>query len=146
MEINRIFKIYGFPIFDRRICADISPQFKRMIISGAEIPNYDYQTFFWQNGKVWRAFLEKTATLKNIYMDEFAYIHYQKRKMNIPDVNWDKTDRFYITSDGYKVKEELGYPDLKTIKKLNPFKGKLFESYEALSYKVKRNLKVFTGR
>ena len=146
MEINRIFKIYGFPIFDCRICADISPQFKRMRISGAEIQNYNYQTFFWQNGKVWRAYFEKTATLKNICLDEFAYIHFQKREMKVPDVDWDKVDRFYITSNGYEVKEELGFPDLKTIKKLNPFRGKLFEDYEAFSFKVKRKIKTLTER
>lgn len=146
LEINRIFKIYGFSIFEQRICADISPEYKRMRVSGSEIKNYNYQAFFWQNGKVWRAYQEKTNTLNNIFLDEFAYIHFQKRKMEIPNVDFRGLDRFYIANGGYEVKDEVGFPTLDRIKHLNPYHGKVYEFIEIYSLKFRRRLKSLLGR
>lgn len=136
-EINAIYHMYGFTFFDQRICADITPACKRMKIGGKEV-NYDHQVFFWQNGKVWRAYVEKTKTWKGIAVEEFAYIHFQKRKMKAPDFDVQSTDRFYIASDKFVEKREISYPTVQQIKEINPYKGRIYESMEYLGFHFKR--------
>ena len=138
-EINKIYHMYGFPFFDQRISADITPACKRMKLGGKGI-NYDHQVFFWQNGKVWRAYQYKTKTSNGIEVEEFAYIHFQKRKMALPAFDISSTDRFYIVSDGFVKKEEIGYPTLERIDSLNHFSGKLFEELEYLQFKAKKKM------
>ena len=136
-EINQIYHMYGFPFFDQRICADITPACKRMKIGGQGI-NYDHQVFFWQNGKVWRAYLAKTKTWKGIEVEEFAYIHFQKRKMAPPAFDVRATNRFFIASDGFPEKREISYPTLSRIDEVNPYKGALYEKLEYLQFQIKR--------
>ena len=134
-EINQIYKMYGFPIFDQRIAADISPVFKRMRLGGDGI-NHCFQAFFWQNGKVWRAYQAKTKTWKGVVTEEFAYIHFQKRRMAIPGFDIDETNRFYICSDHFEVKEEIGYPTITKLKAVNPNPGRIVEGFELLRYRL----------
>lgn len=136
-EINQIFKMYNFPFFDDKIFADIRVPHNRMKLADDNRKNYDYQTFFWQDGKVWRAFY----SLGNVYVEEFAYIHFQKRKMNRPSFDVKKTKMFYIVSDGYVEKEKIGYPSLREIKKLNPFRGRLWEELELVYDRVRNGIK-----
>ena len=124
LVINQIYNSYGFPFFDTRICADIAPEYHRMRLSiraTENVSNYKNQVFYWQNGKVWRAYFKKTSTWRSVVVEEFAYIHFQKRNMNIGDGVLDSLNGFYICSDGFINKTEIGYPKLSTIKKLNPY-------------------------
>lgn len=140
-EINNIFLAYGYPIFKDRIYADINTGFHRMRIAGY-IKDYHYQTFFWQNGKVWRAYMDRYTTTKNsvIELEEFMYIHFQKRKMKNPTFDISKTDAFYITSDSFVEKKELRIPSLKEIEELNPYKA-IKETIEFITIKFKRRIR-----
>ena len=141
-EINQIYNSYGFPFFDQRICADISPAYKRMQLGGKGT-NYSYQVFYWQKGKVWRAYLQKNRTWRGIEVEEFAYIHFQKRKMSEPCFDINKIDRYYICSDGFKEKNEIGYPSLETIKRLNPYNFGIrdsFDYFKVINKKIKNKV------
>lgn len=122
-EINDIYYAYGFPFFDERIHADIAPEFRRMTLSfrASHFQNYKYQTFYWQNGKVWRAYLHDSGTWRGVENEEFAYIHFQKRKMMPVQFSVEKVDRFYICPDHFEEKREIQPPSLGMIKKTNPY-------------------------
>ncbi len=124
-EINQIFDAYGFPLFHERIHADIAPQFRRMklsVKSGNPQVNYKHQTFYWQNGKVWRAFLKNNGTWRSVVTEELAYIHFQKRKMAPPAFDVASTDRFYICRDHFEPKEKIGYPSIGDLERTNPYR------------------------
>lgn len=143
-EINQIFDAYGFPFFKERIHADIAPQYYRMklsIKSRVKLENYKYQTFYWQNGKIWRAFLKNNGTWRSIVVDEFAYIHFQKRKMKKPSFDVDSVSGFYICSDHFEVKENLGYPSIKDIKRTNPYHFGLQDSFDYIKVQYGRIFK-----
>ena len=54
--------------------ADLSPRYKRMIISRQN--NYDYQLLFWQDGQVYRAYIDDSG---NVKIDEYMYFHFQRK-------------------------------------------------------------------
>lgn len=56
--------------------------------------NFDKQIFYWESGRIFRAYLEG-ASLKK---DEFNYIHFSRRAMPIPDDI--SGEAFYITRYG----------------------------------------------
>lgn len=134
-EINQIYKVYSFPFFDTRLAADISPVYRRMRLGGDGV-NYKHQCFFWQNGKLWRAYLARTNTWKGVVLDEFAYIHFQKRKMAAPDFDVESTDRFYICSDCFIRKEKIGYPSIDDLNVVNPYPGRFVEFYELFRCRI----------
>lgn len=85
--------------------------------------NYDYQVFFWENGKIKRAYFENDE----IKYDEFVYLHhlpkfYEKRDIQVPP----GCTAFWITNKGFFEKKNKGVT-IKDIKKYNPYYGKLFE-------------------
>lgn len=137
-EINTIYKVYGFPFFAHAPCADISRDFSRARISG-EYDDYKLQAFFWQRGKVFRAYYHanKLNTIRQIDLEEFAYIHFSRRKMEIPQFDIDKTDAYYICPDSFKVKNHLGSPSKNEIKSVNPYHG-VSEKFEWFKYAFKR--------
>jgi hypothetical protein len=64
---------------------------------------YDYidECFFWEKGKVYRAALDNG---KIIYK-EFNYFHFQKRKYDIPFLNMENVDAFFLDNEGISIKE-----------------------------------------
>lgn len=134
-EINRIYNCYGFPFFEKRICADISAEFERLRVGG-NYPDYKHQAFFWQNGKVWRVYRRwnTVGIFRKMELEEFAYIHFQKRKMKEPQFDVEHTNAFYICPHEFVEKNTIGYPSINEIKKMNPYRGKLFETIEKVKY------------
>ena len=85
--------------------------------------NYDYQVFYWENGKIMRSYLDN----EEMKYDEFVYIHHlpkkcSKNRIQVPP----KCTAFWITNKGFFQKENKEVT-IKDIKKYNPFYGKLFE-------------------
>ena len=54
--------------------ADLSPRYSRMIISRQ--PNYDYQIIYWENGRVYRAYVDQNGEARQ---DEYMYFHFQRK-------------------------------------------------------------------
>lgn len=123
-EINEIYRAYSFPFFDERVHADIAPEFRRMKLSFI-VPNahnnHKYQTFYWQNGKIWRAYIQNNHVWRGVCTEEYAYIHFQKRKMAAPDFDVNTTNAFYICQDHFEAKKELQTPSYKEIYRTNPY-------------------------
>lgn len=136
------------PLFYKRVFADISSAWNRFIISkvctldGIYEPNYEYQIFYWEKGKLFRAYWDGTKIQKQ----EFIYIHLLRRPNFKLTFNPDTIDSFYITPSGFILK--TGEVTFDIIKKLNPYKGALYEKGEYLIWgakkvveKIKRRLK-----
>ena len=143
-EINEIFYAYGFPFFDKRIHADISPEYHRMTLSFKEshLKNYKHQTFYWQNGKVWRAYIHDNKLWRGVEVDEFAYIHFQKRKMKEITFDVKQTTGFYVCQDHFEVKQEIGKPSMSEVKRTNPYSCfiDLADTLRIITYRFKRRL------
>ena len=137
-EINKIYNSYSFPFFEERLCADLSPIYERLRINGY-FQDYPHQVFFWQRGKTWRICQRwnKVGKFRKIEIEEFAYIHFQKRKMESPKFNVNTCNAFYICSHEFVEKKNIGYPTIDEIKRLNPYKGPFVEILEWIKYRIK---------
>ncbi len=126
-EWNGIMDIYyknGFSFYDKRLFADISILRKRFTLA-LDDKNYNQQVFYWEDGHVYRAFMEGGTVKK----DEFVYIHFKQRKyLDNKDVK-DDSNGFYICDKGFIFKEK-GLPKKTDIKKYNRFRGILYEFIE----------------
>lgn len=129
--MTSIYMANHYSMFDKRIFLDISPTYHRFTIStryslDIKPKNYKYQTFFWENGKVFHIYLKG----KKVFLKEYIYIHFQKRgplKVNF-DVVGDKA--FFITNNGFYEKKRL--PNAKDIMSLNEYPGLFYELLERI--------------
>ncbi len=139
-EINIIYKVYGFPFFEsKELHMDVSREFKRIRLGGKH-PDYKLQAFYWQRGKVFRAYHHHNVinTQRRIDFDEYLYIHFSRRKMAVPDFDVNNVVGFYICPDCFKEKKHLGPPTKQELKIYNPYKGKLYEKYEWFKFALER--------
>lgn len=115
-EMSGIYQIYlknNFPMYIERIFIDIATTYKRFRTIGN---NYKYQTFYWENGRVYRLGYNKN---KEPLMEEYIYIHFQKRGFN----NTVESDQsaFYICPEGFVKKTYDHIPTIDDIKRVNPY-------------------------
>jgi hypothetical protein len=76
--------------------------------------NYRHQIFYWQDGHLYRDFIDDKREqgvnyeVPTVYRDEFSYIHLQKRGFSAPMFDMDKVRGFYITPSRFvqKLKDE----------------------------------------
>lgn len=101
--MGNIYSKYHFPVYCSRDCVDVTYRRVRFTRTDFHVPkeelpfnNYRYQVFYWEDGKVFRAYLKKGK----ICQDEFNYIHLSKRKMLTNGVD-ESCNSFYITSHGF---------------------------------------------
>lgn len=121
-EYSNLCQIYlknNLPLFYKKIFADISPLYERYKLSekccvDKKSKNYDYQIFYWEEGKTYRAYVDN----KQIYVEEFMYVHFQKRKNFNFSFDLEKTNSFYITPIGFVPKK--GPATIDVIRELNP--------------------------
>lgn len=130
-----IFKKNNIPQYSEYPFADISPVFKQMKTvtnytnySG----NYPHQVFIYDRGRILRRAIDETKRLQD---KEYAYLHFQKRRYDINQIQTDGTGTYMITPDGF-FDINLSDIDAKAVKRYNPYRGKF---YEKLEWK-KRNL------
>jgi hypothetical protein len=125
-----IYKKNHFPMYEERIEADISCMYHRMRIARSGV-NYTHQLFFWDNGEVKRAFYDDGE----VKYESFAYIHFKRRPMSTEHVDAKNAKPFAILPDGFRNLDSTQI-DLETIKKYNPYKGRLYEWFELVRYKA----------
>lgn len=116
--INKICKKNGISLYKSNICADIDPKYSCFCLVGEK--NYKYQVFYFENGKIFKAFWNDKKNAVDI--KEYSHIHFQKKKIRI---NCNIKDNFYITENGLEKKEEVGIPTIKQIKKFTIKKSKV---------------------
>lgn len=115
----------GYTFFENRVFAEINQRYKRFKLNRDD-PNYEHQIFFYENGKIYRAYFENNI----LKTDEFMYLHFQSR--NLPNHGCDGKS-FYITSTGmYPKNFEKVTMDI--IRKYNPYPGKLYEFVEISTF------------
>ncbi len=120
----------GIEVYCSKDYADISPRHKRFTLSNDLLTkkekrknNHSLQVFYWENGHVYRAYVEKNV----IKLQEFNYLHFQKRKMK--KMCSIEAKSFFVTAEGF-VEKELGIPSIEQIKQYNHYPGWLYERYE----------------
>jgi len=114
-----------FPFFKERIFAEINQRYKRFKLNKKD-KNYKHQLFYYEDGKIFMAYLEN----HEIKINEFMYLHFQNRKFN----EIGKVGRyFYITYNGF-IPKEKGIPNIETIKALNKYKGLWYEKCEIVKF------------
>ena len=100
--------------------------------------NPDYQAYYWEKGNLFRVKLENDQ----IYYQKQAYIHLQKRKIEIDLSKGAIGDSFWITPEGYVNKPYLGQPSPEDIMKTNPYEGKKALRYQSLQYMNKKIISI----
>lgn len=126
--IYQIFEKNGFNMFNKRIFADISKIYRRYRLALND-KNYDYQVFCWDNGHVYRYYLDG-----EIKKDEFIYIHFKERGFLPVDTACMGSSAFFITNQGF-FPCKTNSIDKNTIQEYNSF-----ESREAEEAELKRFL------
>lgn len=76
--------------------ADIRVRTRRLEINAAK--NYEKQLFYWENGSLYRAFMEDGQ----IHAEPFIYIHFQKKKLR--DFCEKMPEAFFIGREGFYEK------------------------------------------
>lgn len=102
--INKIWKANNLKEYSNLdIIADIDPQFKNFYLVN-QPNNENKQYFAIKDGKVLQIYLKNN----NIYEKEYAYIHFQKRKMiiNIKDIN---SNNYLINNNGFSDLSKNNY-------------------------------------
>lgn len=151
--IYRIYKANNLPMFEKELFANPTCNRKRFSFQKrtsdkypAPAPDYPHQLFYWENGHVMRAFINEQ---NKILTDEFAYIHFIKRRFPTPDRTLEQAEAFFCTPKGFFLKKPGVLPSEKEIRVLNPFYGAL---YEKIEFKIRRkiqryqNHKIFVKR
>ena len=115
----------GIKEYYKEEMADISCRVSRLTVSRNE--NYQNQVFFYENGAVYRAYLDAKSIVET---DEFVYIHLQKRKMD----TMPSTHSFYILSHDFVDKNEIGSPKADTIVQMSGNISRQDEKKERYSF------------
>lgn len=135
------YKKANIPVYSKRDYADINKVHKQFQLSKWLVPNdekinYKLQVFFWENGKVYRQYYYK----HKMYFQEFAYIHFQKRKMQKIEFNINNVDSYYITKNAFIEKNTIRLSACQLFI-LNPYYGKFYECLECIKYEIKKRYK-----
>ena len=134
-RINGIFHHNHFSVFEEVIFANINPAFTRF--KCCRINNYAKQLFYFEKGKIFRAFINNRSELGK---EEFIYIHLLGRKLNKVPNKVLRSDVFAITEKGYYVLDE--HLSIDNIKKYTKDQNRRTEYLEAAANFRKRWLRI----
>ena len=131
-ELFGIYKILqknSIPQYDSYDFADISPVFYRMKLVTQYTcysNNYRHQIFVRDGSKIVRYYLNRDGM---VMQDEFAYLHFQKRKFTSQQLSAIPMERYIFTPKGFVA---IGNEDItaKVICKYNKYPGRLYEWIE----------------
>ena len=144
--IVQIYLQNKLPLFYKRIFADISHIYRRFKLSvycslDGKTKNYKRQIFYWEKGKVYRAYYIK----HKLFLEEYAYIHFKCRPNFEVNFNVDEVDSFYITPLGFILKDkDVTEGD---VDKYNPYPSEPFKEYiEFINWKTGLFMKRFFSR
>jgi hypothetical protein len=116
--------------YNDSIIADAFEVYRQMKID--RLKNYKYQVFYWENGKVFRSYLDNDT----VYSEEYLYIHFQKKKP-VLETDQRKSASFYIFSDRFENKS-CGVPSAETIREKADWGGEQRERMERFRWHVKK--------
>lgn len=123
--------------YNQDAVADLMTAHKRLKIGGKS--NYKYQVFYWENGKVFRTYVNSGKVEK----EEYMYLHFQK-KHPIPYNNAEQNLKaFYIFADSFVEKKE-GVPDIMEIVQNSRWNGESYERIEVTKKLIQKCKKFMT--
>lgn len=128
-EINGMEMIYTnnkLKQYNKEIFLDILPNNLKFKLKGI---NYKKQYFLWENGKVFKIFYINGK--ENV--EEYAYIHFQKRSKLIESDIKRIGEAFYITPNGF-VNKQNNTEDIKKIYNIS--------IYDTIKFNVKKLLNI----
>lgn len=106
--------------------------------------DYPEQLFYWEDGKVWRAYVNSEGMVKT---ETFAYVHFQKRMFGEIGKDVLEAASFYCTTEGFISKLAFGPPGRDEIRKLNPPRSAWLEKLEFWWRRKKRHwIRRITGK
>jgi hypothetical protein len=135
--INRICLLNNIHWYTKVDFADFWVFYSTLILCHDQV-NYEKQTFYWENGRAYRAYIEDGIVKTN----EYVYIHWQKRKPTI-DGDIFEDNAFFITSKKL-IPKKRGIPDIEIIEQMNPnldIKTKKREKKKYIVVKLKTFIK-----
>jgi len=114
--VNLIFRYHNFPQYHSNCIADIAPPSRFTIppFQTLSQPNFRDQIFYWYRGKVFRAFLYEGG----VWDEEFAYIHFQQRRLPKPSDALVQANSFGIGPRGFFPYQREALPP-ETFRSLN---------------------------
>ena len=110
------------------IIADID--FSKYRFTVRNVENYDNQYLYWDNGKVYRKYIKDSKE----YEDEFAYIHFQKRRLKI-EIK-DNSKYLFYPNAIRSISDDLNLYELNRSGFLSEFKTKI--RYAKIIFNQKR--------
>lgn len=113
--------------YNQEDMADLMTAHKQIKLVRQE--NYHYQVFYWEEGKLFQAYIEN----KKPEQREFMYLHFQK-KNPIPRFEKENVEAFYIFHDSF-CEKKAGVPKIEEIIKYSHWKGKTYEVYEQMKWR-----------
>ena len=136
--MERIYKKNGYAYYQEAPYIDVSVRYKSSFLLNVAEKNYPKQAFFWEKGKVYRAFVNSAEEVET---DEWLYLHFQKKNptVKIEDVN--AIESFWIGPNGFMEKKE-GVVTVEDIEKYNPSISTQQAKKEKKAY-FKKKLKEF---
>lgn len=124
---NGVKAAFGLPYIDAEIGY-------HQLRSRLERTNPDWQAYYWEQGNLYRVKLENGQ----VSYQKQAYIHLQKRKIEVSLAGGNIGEPFWITPTGYENKKYLGKPTPEDVKRTNPYEGEKALRRQNLSYKFKK--------
>ncbi len=106
---------HNIKTYTKKLFANISWRTKELML-GSDV-NYKYQVFYWENGGVYRAYIDDNELIQT---EEYMYLHFQGKKPKSICANMISPSAFYLTKDKFIVKTEpLTIEKLKEISGVN---------------------------
>lgn len=137
--INAIYEKNCFSAMNEIVFADIDVNYDdiRLVEFNENSPkNYTRQIFYWSNGKILRSYIENDTRK----IDEFMYIHLQKRKMSKPNFNPFEYEDFFIINGMFIKKGDSSIED--EIDKYNK-RNDLMRTKKKFGGKYKKDLRFY---
>ena len=138
--IQQIYMTNNLPNFTKRLFADISHRHRRFTLStqcslSEKDKNYRHQVFFWEDGKVYRTYIQHG----HMFSEEYMYIHFKKRPNFEVNFDVDKVNSFFITSKGF-IPKGNAVVDKSVMQRYNPYFGFVIETCERLFWFVSEKM------
>ena len=119
--------------------ADISPRVSRMTVSRAA--NYPYQLLYWQEGHVFRSFLDLNGKLQT---EEYMYAHFQQKKpKSLLETVENPPKAFYFHADGFYALPE-NTVSAEYLRSVSDYRSEETDAQERKEYSKRKILRFIT--
>ena len=112
--------------------ADIRVSRRRFCLQ-SPLTNRPFQVFYWDAGHVYRAYLDDND---EVSVDEYLYLHFQKKSPTSVPQNWPTQSSFYCFGDRFLEKGRPGVPTMNEIRAYSNYRGPVAEFLELAGHRA----------